>query len=455
MTKYFLAFFAASSFFWALSFPATAQIAQTAEPDAIGVSVPLAELSSVMSPEDVIAVAKRLIMARQTDPARRLLEDVADRAPDPVEITFLLASIAVTEQRYDDAVDLYRDILTNQPSLTRVRLELARTLFLNKEDEAAEHHFRLVLATEPKGLVATNIRKFLDAIWDRRVFRYTVSMAVAPDSNINVAPEDERVDLFGLPFTLDDDAQKTSGVGFVASGGIEYLPRLNARTKLQTNLYLRHSQYSGSTFDDTFISLNAGPTFYWSRTRLTVQATGYYRWFGHEEYNRSAGVRASFYHDLSRKWRMSTILSFEHVNYFLNNSIDGPVYNLLASATYGITSRSYLRTFVGFRYEKAQALTLRNWETRLGVSLYQELPWGIITYIQPEVTYNPYKGVQQAFAVERTDWQYRVGVSLIKRDLEWHGFAPELRYTYIKNDSTIDFYSYTRHRVEIGVTRQF
>ena len=128
---------------------------------------------------------------------------------------------------------------------------------------------------------------------------------------------------------------------------------------------------------------------------------------------------------------------------------------LIAAATYGLTSRSYLRSFVAMRFEDTRAYTLRNWEARLGVGYYQELPWGIITYVQPEVTWNPYKGVQVAFGRERTDWQYRIGVSLIKRDLEWLGFAPELRYTYIKNNSTIDFYDYDRHRVELGVTREF
>jgi outer membrane protein len=189
-----------------LAISSSSALARSKTPDSLGISVPLDQLSSVLSPTDVIAVAKRLILARQTDPARRLLEDIADTAPDKVEVQFLLASIAVMEKRFDDAIDRYRDILTDQPGLTRVRLELARTLFLNREDEAAEHHFRLVLATEDGSAVATNIRKFLDQIWQRRTFRYTFALAVAPDSNINVAPADERVDLFGLPFTLDDDA---------------------------------------------------------------------------------------------------------------------------------------------------------------------------------------------------------------------------------------------------------
>lgn len=65
------------------------------------------------------------------------------------------------------------------------------------------------------------------------------------------------------------------------------------------------------------------------------------------------------------------------------------MYSLYASATYGLTSRSFLRMFSAFRYERAKALRLRNWEIRLGVGYYQELPWGIIAYLQPRGNLQP------------------------------------------------------------------
>ncbi|MEN3950282.1 surface lipoprotein assembly modifier [Iodidimonas sp. SYSU 1G8] len=429
--------------------------AEEAAPPAAGVSVPLEKLPEVMTPPEVIEVAKRLILAGQTDPARRLLERIAPQAPDPVEVRFLLGTIAAAEKRYGDAVKIYRDILTDKPGITRVRLELARALFLNEEDEAAEHHFHLALSDQPPGPVADNIKMFLDAIRARKDFRWTVGFSVAPDTNINVAPEDERVDLFGLPFILDENARQRSGVGVVVSGGAEYSPDLSQRTKLESNVYVRHSEYKGGAFDDTLVSAGIGPSFRWSRTTISAQATGYYRWYGGDAYNRALGGQVTWEQDIARRWRASATIGYQQVDYLLNDQLDGPLYSFTATVTYGLSSRSYLRGIFAVNYERADALALRNTEWRYGLGLYRELGWGIIAYLQPEITFNPYKGIQPAFNRRRNDTELRVGLSLIKRDINLWGFSPELRYTFVKNHSSIDFYDYDRHRVEIGVSRKF
>ncbi|MEN3973495.1 surface lipoprotein assembly modifier [Emcibacter sp. SYSU 3D8] len=420
-----------------------------------GVSVPLDRLPEVMTPAEVVEVAKRLILAGQNDPARRLLERVLPQAPDPVDVRFLLGTIAVAEKRHGDAVKIYRDILTEKPGLTRVRLELARALFLNEEDEAAEHHFHLVLAAQPPGPVADNINKFLDGIRARKAFRYTFGVSVAPDTNINVAPEDERVDLFGLPFILDEDARKKSGVGMVVSGGAEYSPNLGTRAKLESNVFVRHSEYKGSMFDDTLVSAGIGPSFRWPRTTISMQATGYYRWYGHAAYNRSIGGQINWEQDIARRWRISATVGYQHVDYLLNDQLDGPLYSFVGAVTYGLSSRSYLRGVFAVNYERADSVSLRNTEWRYGLGYYREFGWGIIAYLQPEITFNPYKGIQPAFNRRRNDTEFRVGLSLIKRDINVWGFSPELRYTFVKNHSSIDFYDYDRHRVEIGVSRRF
>jgi hypothetical protein len=270
-----------------------------------------------------------------------------------------------------------------------------------------------------------------------------------------VAPEDERVDLFGLPFILDKNARQRSGVGIVASGGFDYSPRIGNRTKLESSVFVRHSEYSGSEFDDTLVSAAVGPSFHWTRTTVSVQATGYYRWYGDSAYNRSLGGQVSWEQDVGRRWRLAATAGYQHVDYLLNDQLDGPLYSIITSATYGIDSRSYLRGIVAFNYEDADAVSLRNHEFRFGLGYYREFGWGIIAYLQPEITFNPYQGIQPAFGKRRNDREYRVGLSLIKRDINFWGFSPEIRYTFIKNQSTIDFYDYDRHRVEIGVSRKF
>src|SRR5689334_11851328 len=133
-----------------------------------------------------VDTAQRMILTGDPESARKVLEDLRVLAPDEPEVLFLLAHLAVSQQDYDKAIDLYRRILVKEPSAVRVRLELARLLFKKLDDEAASHHFRLVLGEPdlpPK--VIENIEVFLAEIQARKRWHVGLTVALAPDSNIN------------------------------------------------------------------------------------------------------------------------------------------------------------------------------------------------------------------------------------------------------------------------------
>ena len=108
---------------------------------------------------------------------------------------------------------LFRQILDHNPGLLRVRLELARTLFMAKRDEQADYHFQLAAGEHPPAQVMRNIIRFREAIRARRAWRFDFDFGFAPDSNINSATDKETVDIYGLPFKLDANGRARSGTG--------------------------------------------------------------------------------------------------------------------------------------------------------------------------------------------------------------------------------------------------
>src|SRR6476469_6311838 len=58
---------------------------------------------------------------------------------------------------YRAAEAAFRRILDRDPSLLRVRLELARTLFMQKKDAEADYHFGLAAAKHPAPQVLHDI----------------------------------------------------------------------------------------------------------------------------------------------------------------------------------------------------------------------------------------------------------------------------------------------------------
>ena len=98
-----------------------------------------------ISLEDALGLSARWIVENHTDEARQLLDGVDTAHPDDPKILFLKGELALIRADYGEAVRLFRRILSRDPDLTRVRLWLARELFLARDFDAARYHFEIAL----------------------------------------------------------------------------------------------------------------------------------------------------------------------------------------------------------------------------------------------------------------------------------------------------------------------
>ena len=90
---------------------------------------------------------------------------------DRTELSFREGMEAMSQNQFDAAAQVFRRILDERPDLLRVRLELARALYLAGKDEAARSQFETVLAADLPAPVAENVRTFLDRLRARRAQR--------------------------------------------------------------------------------------------------------------------------------------------------------------------------------------------------------------------------------------------------------------------------------------------
>src|SRR5690348_8369787 len=181
---------------------------------------------------------------------------------DPViEQEFVDGMTAYAAKDYRHAEALFRKILERDPNLVRVRLELARTLFLEKKDEDADYQFRLAAAARPGTMVARNIVRFREAIRARRSWRFDVDFGIAPDSNINSATDKQSVDIYGLPFRLDPNARARSGTGVFAGGDASIRLNRFGKVPIYFGTYGRWLHYRDHRFYDVYAGAEAGPEF--------------------------------------------------------------------------------------------------------------------------------------------------------------------------------------------------
>ena len=390
-----------------------------------------------------------------TSPAAALPTPQATGFDAAVEREFLDGLSSYAARDYRNAEASFRRILDRDPGLLRVRLELARTLFMERQDEQADYHFRLAAAAHPAAQVSRNIVRFREAIRARRAWRFNFDVGFAPDSNINSATDKESVDIYGLPFTLDPSARARSGTGTFVGGDASVRLNRFGRVPIYLGVYGRWLRYRDHDFDDAYAGAEAGPEFELAGGQLRATATGLARWYGRRPLVSSVGAHLDYEKLIGDKWTIGGTLLVRHNDYARRSDVDGWNAELRTLASRPIGS-----TMLGFAYAGVERSWANDrgqayWRERLGIGILKEIGWGL----RPQVAIDFARQLGDAplapFGKARRDWLLQGSFSIYKRDWNVHGFAPSLSLTATRNFSTVSIYDERRVRGEVRLTKAF
>ncbi|HKX77265.1 MAG TPA: surface lipoprotein assembly modifier [Novosphingobium sp.] len=408
-----------------------------------------------LSADDVLAIAGRLIDAGRYEEAQRLLDQLARDNTGGIERDFLDGMLAVARKDFARAETLFRKILQADPSLVRVRLELGRTLFLEKDDEQADYNFRLAIAQNPPETVIKNIARFREAIRARRAWRFNFNVSIAPDTNINSATSKDHVDVLGLPFELDEDAKARSGVGLIAGGDASVRIWRFAKVPLYVAAYGRAVVYKEHDFDDIYVGGEAGPEFRLAGGRLRATASAFRRWYGGDTLVTSPGGRLAFDKVIGGKWSLDASLALRRDNYARRRDLDAWNIDAGLSANRALSPSTLGFGYVSVRRGIARDPGYSNWSARIGGGVLKEIGWGL----RPQLSFEVGRQINDAklglFGRTRRDWSILASASIYKRDWNIAGFAPSIRLTWSRNFSSIALYDQKRLRTEFGMTKAF
>jgi tetratricopeptide (TPR) repeat protein len=399
--------------------------------------------------------AKSLIAAGGLTSARSALERRLALEPQDAEVPFLLGMIALAERDNTRAIDWFRRALIIAPSATRIRLELARALYLDKRFEEAFRQFQLARAGNPPPGVIQAIEQFLAAIRREKSWSYGFSLSLAPDTNINNATSAREAHVFGLSFELSDDARQRSGVGIAAEGSIEFAPRIGNRTRLRLGGAALRREYRGARFDDTRLSLHAGPRLILSRWDLSLLGTASLRWYGGERYSDAFGARIESTHYPDARSAISLGLSAQHVKYPRLHAQNGAIYSLSAGYTRALTAASMGSLRLGLTRQTARAPDLASWSTFVGGGYQRDLPGGFSIAAEPGFGHSRFDAADPFFGAARRDWTVEVPLSISNRKIVFSRFTPRVTYSFVRRWSNIPFYDFTQHRAEVGIATLF
>jgi hypothetical protein len=368
---------------------------------------------------------------------------------------FVEGMTAYAARDYRRAEIMFRRILDRDPRLLRVRLELARTLFMEKKDEQADYQFRLAAGEHPPALVVRNIVRFREAIRARRAWRFNFDVGFAPDSNINSATDKETVDIYGLPFRLDSAGRARSDTGVFVGGDASVRLNRFGRVPIYVGGYGRWTRYGDHRFDDAYAGAEVGPEFEVAGGRLRTTATGLSRWYGKRPLVASFGGHLDYDKLVGSKWTLGGTLLVRHNDYARRRDVDG----WDAEARVSV-SRPIGATTLGFAYAGIQRNWANDpgqafWRERIGIGVLKEIGWGLRPQLAIDVAHQRGDEPLAPFGKKRRDWLLQGSFSIYKRDWNVAGFAPSLSLTMTRNRSTLSLYDEKRLRAEIRLTKAF
>lgn len=359
------------------------------------------------------------------------------------------------------AVAKFRAALAGNPSLTLVRAELAQTLHEIGEDDGAKHHLELLMGEAPDAAAAAGIKSFIDRIDESRPYTISAYLSLAPSTNVNNGTSNDKIYLFGLPFDIDPQAKKQSGVGLSAGVSAGYSKRLNDDFSAVFGAGLNGRFYE----DDEFNQLSASQSAELRRLHergyvgfgivASESTSGEDMWSPAVNYW-SLGPRLGLSHQLDPKNRLNASSTVEFRTYDDSQSIyDG--HAVLNDVALSHAFDASLIGYMGAGLDRVvtESDHLDYWSPSLSIGFYKEWTWGVTTDAQIEGRLSKYDDVFPLMAGPREDERLGARLSLTKRDFDIWGYAPVIEYSYTLNSSNVAFYDYDSHTIDFRLTKDF
>ncbi|ADM08909.1 hypothetical protein PB2503_04172 [Parvularcula bermudensis HTCC2503] len=413
-----------------------------------------------LSGAEAISLAERFLSEGRLGAAEAIVLALAqeDLSPDidRTHIDFLAGMIALRQEKVDEATALFEHLLAYDGTLVGARLELATAYMAKGHYRQAERQLRLASAQGPSVDVQRRIGQQMAAIDRRKVIEIEAGASIVPDTNVNTATAQSTIIAGGVEQRLNDDgALRRSGVGVTSDLSI------SAKRSVRGDLFARVTamgrliDQEGVDFDFATYGLRAGPEWRGRRLRGSLSALVSAQSYGGAPYAEAAGLEAQLLSALTRRVSLSASLSVQALDFQQDDRQDGARVALGLGAHRRLTDQIRTGGSLSIDRQTADDPTLSYWRTHFATYVSGALPAKLFVTVSPSVAVREADEGSEFFGGRREDITRSVSVTLSGGPSAIATLKPQLGYHYTDNDSTIAFYSYDRHRVDLGFSRDF
>ena len=347
----------------------------------------------------------------------------------------------------------------------RAKLELASAQFALEQTDDARRLLNEVKADNPPDNVRQNIDRFLSLIGDKHCrtennqrWCANASASVIYDSNVNNATTAETVTMFGLPFTLSEDARAQSDTAIRVGANFDHIITLNNTTAWQSGFSVNFTDYSTlDRFDSLQVLASTGPVFQINpKTLFSVPITAEAVAFTDrgELFSTTVGVAPQLRYKFDEKVSLNLNASISRRHFNNNGDRDTTSYSFSPSLDFSACDNGTFRIggSIGRDDSGIDIFSNDNWQ--LSSSLFCSLGEGLALSVFGSYGQSDYDQREAAFTEAREENTRSIGANLRYENAE-NGWDITLGGTYTENDSNLTLYTYDRFQGTASIRKKF
>lgn len=418
-----------------------------------------AEESKLTVEEQRIAAEKEL---------EELFSEVTQR-PDDLDLNFKYAQLATKLGKYDEAIAAYERMLIVNPSLNRVKLDMALVYMKSGSYAQAKKLFEDVMAQNPPQTVQDNINRLMAVVRQAEKKHHlsgSITIGFNSDSNASASPATGAVDLFGVSVPLDGSSQAASDDHRFASVTATHtyiLPSKNRHTWSTSGTVYKTHQSSIGTLDLTVYSVKTGPTFNIPKLKTKIGMDVGYNdtHLARRTYLQSLNESIKIDHFITPK--VAVNLSWQHEKRRFKNTESATTYTLRnghaneqkLGITVTPTKNDVLTAGVTWRQEMTKTKYNDNRQKSLNVSYTHLFPEDYFLNTSATLKNSQYKGIDTLVnpTTVRDDFERNFSLTFGKKLFDDYTITTSYQWRNI--DSNIQNYAYKNERVGVALSYAF
>lgn len=349
------------------------------------------------------------------------------------------------------AIHELRRIIAIVPEYNVVRFHLARALFMDKQNEAALDQFNKLHADNLPYDVRQVVGQYRQALKQRDSWTWQAGMNLAKEDNINQVPKnttqgqwtfDKPIDAITLSYQLGADKKWSLPKGAY----------VGANAQIHGKHHQNHKKYN-----DHWGRLGANLGFADAKKDLGIEVYGEKRFYGHERYTDTIGIRMSADYRINPKFQSLNAIDISRLTNHRTPRADSNNTLYSTSLIYYPNATRYYLLGADFYDEKVPQDPSDSYERRgIRTAWGQEWAGGLSSRAQISINQRHYQGANLTSGGQiRHDKQMQASLSFWHRDIHKWGITPRLTISTNINKSNDIKANYHKNQMFVEFSRIF